>query len=256
MNNPAIEARPPTYLLRELGTAARILIVDYNLLFADLLRLSLDAHGMPVLPIATTGAEALEAARFDTPALVLLEIFLPDGSGLSVGSRILERCPDTKVLVLSDVRDHKLAGQALAIGFHGYLTKDMPFDRLVNALQAALDGQVVMSPALARAAPSVEDLLVKRLTVREREVFGMLVEGLNNRDIALNLYVSLHTVRSHVQSVLAKLQVHSRLEAVAFAIRHGILRTLQNDTGDGHQDRRSTLGAGGSEERQEGPRAS
>jgi len=214
----------------------RVLIVDRYLLFGDLLRFSLEAHGMSVLPIATTAEEALLSVARDAPVLVVLEMALPDESGLSLGRRILQRRPETTVVVLSDASDPRAVREAVAIGFRGYLTKGTPLRQVVSAIRAVLDGQVVIQHDLARAAAtasSVEereaDRITEQLTLREREILALLVQGFSSREIAQRLYLSLHTVRSHAQSVLAKLQVHSRLEAVAFVVRHGILESLQND---------------------------
>jgi len=235
---------------RERGSNDTALIVDGHLLFADLLRFCLQGQAMGVLPVASTGAQALETVEHVAPRLVVLEMHLPDASGLAVGRRILERRPDAKVLALSEAGDPETVLEAIASGFHGYLVKAMLVPRLVSAIQAVLDGQVVMSQELAQAASgarSPEDLhielLAGQLTVREREVLTMLGDGLSGREIARNLYVSHHTVRSHCQNILAKLQVHSRLEAVAFATRYGILRPPGRGDDDTDQNGHAPLGA-------------
>ena len=230
---PAPNAEPDASGSQIPRSGERLLIVDCHVLFADLLRFSLETFGMTVLPVVTTGDDALDAVDHHLPSLVLLEIDLPTTSGLSVGKSILEHHPQAKVVALSDAGDPRTAREAIEMGFHGYLTKDMPVGQLMTALGAVLDGQVVIPRALAGPASGgkwPEDrhmhLIVDQLTAREREVLAMLVEGASSQEIARRLFVSLHTVRSHVQSVLTKLQVHSRLEAVAFAVQHEIIESL------------------------------
>jgi DNA-binding NarL/FixJ family response regulator len=220
---PAEEVGMQGIMARSEEPAERVLIVDPQPLFADLLRLGLDTFAFSAMA-ATSASVALEWFRRDPPSLVLIEVTLPDGSGLQVGRQMLAWCPDARLLVLSEARDPRTIAEALDIGFCGYLTKDLPLERLVGALRAASAGQVILPRELARA-PRSEGIIL-RLTAREREVLRMLVEGLSSRDMARCLYLSPHTVRSHVQSVLAKLGVHSRLEAVALVMRNGIRDTL------------------------------
>jgi two-component system nitrate/nitrite response regulator NarL len=208
----------------------KILIVEDHTLFADAIRSSLDDLDMEVLDPCPDGATALEAVRREPPDLVLLDIGLPGQSGLAVGRQILEMAPGTRVVALTAMEDVRTMREAMSAGFHGYLTKDVALRQFVGSIRAVLDGQMVLPHRLARRASgmaSPEDqaagLLAQQLTSREREVLALLVSGTNSGEIARRLTISPHTVRAHVQGILTKLQVHSRLEAAAFAIRHGIV---------------------------------
>lgn len=211
---------------------ARVLLVDDHVLFAEAIRLALESNDIEVVGIVGSGEEALQAVRRSPPDLALVDIGLPDQSGLVVGSRLLHEYPDMKVLALSALDDPAVVRQALRAGFHGYVIKDTPVGRFIQAVEAVLSGQVVVPPVLAprvAGARTAEEesvtLLVNQLTSREREVLQLLVEGASGQAIALSLGISPNTVRTHVQSILTKLQVRSRLQAASFAVRHGVVTT-------------------------------
>ena len=214
----------------------RIVIVDDHLLFAEAIRPTLESLGMSVVAVAATGAEGLEEVRRHQPDLVLVDIGLPDESGLVAGRRILEAFPNAKVVVLTALLSPATVREAVRIGFHGYLTKDAPVARFASSIRAVVEGQVVFPRRLASSSrPSGEDgleLLSSHLTAREREVLGLMSEGLGGPDIARRLGITTNTVRTHIQGILTKLQVHSRLEAVAFAHRRGIVRLSQGEESD------------------------
>ncbi len=206
----------------------RALIIDDHVLFAEAIKPALASSGVEVVGVATTGAEGLRAVAELRPELVLVDLGLPDQSGLSVGRAIAAEHPEVKVLALTALEDPRAVREAIRVGFHGYLTKDTPVARFVQAVHAALGGQVVMPRRLAmRQARSAEEetarLLASQLTAREREVLALLAAGATGREIAARLSISRNTVRTHVQSILTKLQVHSRLEAAVFATKHRLL---------------------------------
>jgi len=116
----------------------RILIVEDQVLFAEAIRLALEERDMVVVGMATTGAEAISAARTSCPDLVLVDIVLPDRSGVSVGKEILRECPDTKVLALTVVDEPRVVREALRSGFHGYMLKDVPVARFVQTVEAVM----------------------------------------------------------------------------------------------------------------------
>jgi two-component system nitrate/nitrite response regulator NarL len=189
------------------------------------MKVSLAREGI-VAVHAATGAAALEAMRSERFDLVLMDIGLPDRSGLAVGAEIVEE-HDAKVLAVTALEDHETAVRALRAGFYGYVTKDTNLKRFLAAIESVLGGEVVMPRRLGRSfGRRPDDLLpviASQLTPRERDVLELLVEGMSGARIAEHLRISHNTVRTHVQSILAKLQVHSRLEAAAFAVEHGLV---------------------------------
>jgi two-component system nitrate/nitrite response regulator NarL len=208
----------------------RVLIVDDHKLFAEAIRSALRVAGMDVTAVATSGRDGVERARAERPDVVLLDLGLPDGLGVAFGAKILEECPDTKVLAVTALSDPALLKEAMKAGFHGYLTKDTDIRRFVESINTVMSGQVVIPHRLAAAAAEShgsEDgnaqLLAGHLTKRERSVLALLVQGASSDQIATFLSISPNTVRTHIQNVLTKLQVHSRLEAATFAVRHGIV---------------------------------
>ena len=214
------------------GADARILIVEDHKLFAEVIRSTLEGLGMRVIEVAHSGDQALSTATREQPDLVLLDLGLPDEDGLSVGKKIIDACPDSKVVAVTALSDSRAVTEAIRLGFAGYVTKDTPVTQFVSSVRAVLNGQVVMPAKLAKAAAggrSKEEqeaaLLATQLTDRERELLTLLVQGLNSKEIAVRLSISPNTVRTHVQSILTKLQVHSRLEAAAFAVRYGLVKT-------------------------------
>jgi two-component system nitrate/nitrite response regulator NarL len=207
----------------------------------------LKGEGLEVLDVATNATEGLAAAHRERPDVLLIDLVLPDGDGTSVGREVVEKLPETKVLALTALSDPRAVSATLKAGFHGFLTKAARLSQLVESIRAAVGGQVVIPHRLARRAAgalSAEEkdaaLRARQLTVREWEVLALLCEGGGGQEIARRLSVSRNTVRTHVQNILMKLDVHSRLEAVAFAVRHGLAKVAKS--GDNHQDYRPWAG--------------
>ncbi|HEX9123137.1 MAG TPA: response regulator transcription factor [Actinomycetota bacterium] len=217
-------------------TAIRILIVDDHMLFAEAIRTMLHEYGLHVLGIACSGSQALDMARRDAPDVALVDIGLPDKSGLIVGSELMVECPEAKIIALTALDDSQVVKEAVRLGFHGYLMKDASASQFISAIQAVIEGQAVFSHRLGRRAaadrtPAEREaaLLAQQLSPRELEVLEHLADGASGRQIAAALHISPNTVRTHVQSILTKLQVHSRLQAVAFAVRHELVKRSPND---------------------------
>jgi two-component system nitrate/nitrite response regulator NarL len=169
------------------------------------------------------------------PAVALVDLGLPDMSGIELGARLLELSPATKVLALTAMNQPQALRAAIKAGFHGFLTKNIPLHQLVTSIETALAGQMVIphklaSPVAGDMSPEARQaaLMIKQLTHRELEVLTLLARGTGGEEIARRLNVSRNTVRSHVQNILTKLQVHSRLEAVAFAARHHVVKLSQS----------------------------
>jgi two-component system, NarL family, nitrate/nitrite response regulator NarL len=209
----------------------RVLIVDDHKLFAEAVSSLLQRQGEEVVAVAGSCKQALDAMeKHDNVDVVLMDLGLPDGDGISAGAQILEKWPDPRIIAVTAMTDAAAVSAAIAAGFHGYLTKDLPLSQFVAAVSAPLKGQVIIprrSAGRAINAPSSEErdahLLASQLTPREMEVLLMLVEGKSSGVIAKALNVSPNTFRTHIQNILIKLQVHSRLEAASFAVRFGIV---------------------------------
>lgn len=217
------------------------LIVDDHRLFAEAIKPALEQLGMDVA-LATTGREALKIVRTSTVDIALVDLGLPDMKGIDVGAQIVEMQPDAIVLALTAMDDYRFVAPVLEAGFRGYLTKGLRIAGLVSAINAAREGQVV-TPGLStgsggasrtRAQRHIE-LLASTLTPREREVLAHLAAGESGEEIAREMSISVHTVRTHVQSILAKLQVHSRLEAATFAVRHDLVPSMTAETDVRHR---------------------
>jgi DNA-binding NarL/FixJ family response regulator len=226
----------------------RILIVDDQALFAEGLSSILRQQGMPVVGVARTGREGVALASQTHPDTVLVDISLPDVSGLVAGRRILEEHPEVRVIALTGLPDRTSIHEAMASGFHGYVLKTGSFTELVGAIQATTRSHVVIPEASVESivnssAPLAQDEEkpqddgpLSQLTDRERQILGLLAEGANGRQIAGRLFLSPNTVRTHIQNMLGKLRVHSRLEAVALAVAHGL-----RGPSDSHQEQPSPL---------------
>jgi DNA-binding NarL/FixJ family response regulator len=225
----------------------RLLIVDDHMLFAEVIKSTLESIGMTVVDVVTNGFRALETFRRERPDLVLLDLGLPDAHGLAIGRTIIEESPDTKVIAVTASTDPRAVSEALRLGFAGFITKDTPVSQFVSSIRAVLEGQVVVPRQMARhvgGARSKEEeqaaLLAQQLTPREREVLELLAKGASSSQMARELTLSMNTVRTHVQSVLNKLGAHSRLEAAAFAVRYGIVKVQQERDAGGGEDSSGT----------------
>jgi two-component system, NarL family, response regulator LiaR len=211
--------------------ALRVIVIDPHELFADAIKTLLEREGLVVAGTAASGGEAISLMESEDFNLVLLDLQLPDTDGINLGKRILREWPAVKVIAITPLSDPDAAQQALRAGLHGYATKHSPGAHLMVAIQAAVLGQATIPHHVAAAvaggsSSDVEYAAMRadRLTRQERRVLSLLAEGGNSKDISITLGVTRDTLRTHIQNVLSKLEVHSRLEAVAFAMRHGVIQ--------------------------------
>jgi two-component system nitrate/nitrite response regulator NarL len=214
-----------------MANAKRILIIDDHSLFTDAMRMALEERGLTVLGAAATGAEGIRIAKENEVDLVLVDLGLPDADGLEVGKAVLECRPEAKVLVVTASNDPDRVLETMRSGLHGYLPKATPLDLFMRSIASALRGQMIIPHRLANvAAGAMSDderdarLRARQLTARELEILAMLADGASSAEVRECLVVSPNTVRTHIQNILSKLQVHSRLEAVTFAVKYGIVR--------------------------------
>lgn len=206
-----------------------VLIVDDHRMFAQSLQALLGSEpDLQVLGTATTLAAARAVVATEPVDVVLLDLRLPDGSGIDGVRALRSLSPTSRVVVLTAHAADDTLLDAVAAGAAGYLTKDLDAAELVAAIHAAATGETLVPPSvLQRLLPrlSAAQPATAELTAREREILALFVEGLTNAEIAERLGVSVHTVRNHVQNLLAKLGAHSKLEALAIALRRGLVGT-------------------------------
>jgi two-component system, NarL family, response regulator LiaR len=174
---------------------------------------------------ADSGEDAIQLCGQILPDVILMDLMLPGMDGAAATRLIRQQFPKTQVVVLTSFKEQDVVQNALQAGAIGYLLKDVSADELARAIRAAHSGRASLSPEAAQALvnaatqPPVPGL---DLTERERVVLALLVEGLNNTQIAGRLFVSPSTIKTHVSHILSKLGVASRTEAVALAMRHGL----------------------------------
>jgi DNA-binding NarL/FixJ family response regulator len=206
----------------------RLLIVDDHDMFADSLRVALSAEpDLTVVGTAATLAQARSMVVSTAPDVVLLDHRLPDGLGVDSIAELKMLRPDAKIVVLTAVAEDSMLVTATEAGCAGFILKTSPLDELVTAVRTAAVGEIMVSTELlARLLNRLHhqhERPAHDLTGREREILELIAEGLTNGAIAKRLFISVNTVRNHVQSVLAKLDAHSKLEALSIAIREGLI---------------------------------
>ncbi|HEU0247900.1 MAG TPA: response regulator transcription factor [Gaiellaceae bacterium] len=211
----------------------RLVLADDHALFRAGIASLLRAWGHEVVGEAGNGLEALELVRKLHPDLVLMDITMPECNGLEATRLIKAELPDTRIAIVT-VSDHdEDLFEAIKSGAEGYLLKDIAETELESTLNALAAGEPALSPRLAakildefarlrREALTREDQPVD-LTAREREVLQLVAEGSTNKEIATSLYISEHTVNFHMKNILSKLHLRNRAQAVAYAIRTGLV---------------------------------
>ena len=203
-----------------------VAIVDDHAMVADgLARIVSGESDFELAGLASNVAEALSLIERQTPDVVLMDFHLPDGTGAEATERVLQRWPDTKILMLSGSGAHDLLARAIEAGCAGFLDKSRPGSDVVGAVRAVSRGESVMrSDELAGLLGKLRSKSNgEGLSARELEVLRSLATGRSTDAIASELFLSIHTVRNHVRNILMKLGAHSKLEAVAIAARDGII---------------------------------
>ena len=211
----------------------RVIIVDDQELFRAGLKMLMDSEpGLDVVGDAGDGAAGIELASAVAPDVVLLDVRMPKVSGIEACVAIKEAVPAAKIVMLTVSDEESDLYEAVKSGASGYLLKDSSIEEVAQAVRVVADGQSLISPSMAvklidefkqMSRPDRSAVPGLRLTERELEVLRLVAKGMNNREIAKQLFISENTVKNHVRNLLEKLQLHSRMEAVMYAVREKLL---------------------------------
>ncbi|HEX9892125.1 MAG TPA: response regulator transcription factor [Actinomycetota bacterium] len=218
-------------------STVRILLADEQSLFREAVKVVLESQpDFEVVAEARDGLQAVAEAERTRPQVALLDAGLPNCDGVRATGLILDQVPDCRIVILAGEEDQTLLVEAVEAGAVGFLTKAAPLEELIEATRAINEGETLIPrrmlgallSRLIRRRREQDDALRKaqRLTRREREVLALLAGGADNDGIARELVISPQTARTHIQNVLGKLGVHSRLEAAAFVVQNGIMDDL------------------------------
>lgn len=204
-----------------------VFICDDHAIVADSLAQAITKEpGIEVVGTAGTVQRALAAVNTLRPDVVLMDYELPDGNGVEATVAIKQAVPTTQVVILTSFSNDSILVEAIEAGCTGFMTKQQKRAEIVAAIRAAAIGESMVSPdMLMRLLPRIQrkGRAVNELTPRELEVLELLAAGAPHTQIEADLHMSRSTVRNHVQSILTKTNTHSRLEAVAVAVRDGII---------------------------------
>jgi DNA-binding NarL/FixJ family response regulator len=208
----------------------RVLIVDDQQMFREGVRRRLEQEpNICITGEAASGKEALAQVQKTNPTIVILDIRLPDISGIEVARRIRDQWPELKILMLSGYDLDQYISAAARVGIQGYLLKDAPQDSLVQAIRDIMAGGAVLPPRVASTvmrhyATHIRTDLPGELTLRELDVLELMHQGLRNQEIAEHLSLSTRTIEVHVGNIIEKLGADSRTEAVRIAIEKDMIK--------------------------------
>jgi two-component system NarL family response regulator len=215
----------------------RTLIVDDHALFRRGLEIVLVTEpDIEVVGEASDGAEAVERAGESLPDVVLMDIRMPRSNGIDACRAIKDVAPSARIIILTMSDEEEDLFDAIKAGASGYLLKDISLDEVAEAVRSVHGGQSLISPSMAGKLltefaslarrdheEQPRELPAPKLTHREMQVLKLVARGMNNRDIAKELFISDNTVKNHVRNILEKLQIHSRMEAVMVAVREKLI---------------------------------
>jgi len=217
------------------GERLRVMVVDDHALFRRGLEMVLgNEPDLELVGEASDGQEAVEKSQDLMPDVVLMDVRMPRRSGIEATSQIRDLLPHVKILMLTISDDEADLYDAIKAGASGYLLKEIPIEEVADAIRSVWAGQSRISPSMAsklltefaamsKTADERPPMPSPRLTGREMEVLKLVAQGLNNRDIAKQLFISENTVKNHIRNILEKLHLHSRMEAVVYAVREKMI---------------------------------
>jgi DNA-binding NarL/FixJ family response regulator len=209
----------------------RVVVVDDHAIVREGLRTVLDpASGYVIVGEGRNVADAISVSAELRPDVLVLDISMPDGSGLLAIPEVVERSPSTRILMLSVHENLEYIVESIRAGAHGYLRKDSAPTELRAAVRALHEGELVLSPGISqqvadslRTNPSVAEPSPSQLTPREREVLVTIAQGLSNKEIAARLRISSRTVEAHRDSLTRKLGIRSVAGLTRFCLKHGLI---------------------------------
>lgn len=202
---------------------------DHPLIREGLARVLQMEQDIEIVGEAAGAQEALAKIVSCRPGVVLMDIYLPDGSGIEVARQVKQSLPQTRVIFLTVALEEEQAGDILLSGADGCILKDIEPQRLVNAIRAVANGDKIFHPSLMeKLAREIkkdgeEDVLSEPLTEREKEILALLVRGKSNREIAAQLFISEKTVKNHLTHIFRKIGVEDRTQAAIFALQKGLV---------------------------------
>ncbi len=212
----------------------KILLIDDHTLFRSGLRFLLETQNdFEIVGEASDGLEGIKLAESIHPDVVLLDLDMPTMGGREALPQLLSTQPELAVLILTVSENTNDLTECMRIGARGYLLKNINTDFLLNSIRKAVDGDSVLSPEMTTKLvnqlrtpiePENHDALYETLTPREKETLSWLTKGVSNKEIARALDLTESTVKVHVQNLLRKLNLHSRVQAAVYAIEHGLDR--------------------------------
>lgn len=209
------------------GPMTSVLIADDHPVFRDGLRALLSSVGIEVIGEAASGREAVESASRIEPDVVVMDLHMPDMTGIEATRHLAASGCRSKILVLSMLEDDDSVFSALRAGASGYVLKDAGQEEIVRAIHAVAGGEAIFSKAIATrvldqvAKPPVHSVF-PQLTAREHEVLELIARGAGNAEIARKLFLSEKTIRNNVSNILTKLHVSARSEAIVKAREAGL----------------------------------
>ncbi len=230
-----VDAGMPLAAEGTVADAIRVVICDDHAVFRRGLAMVLEGEaGIDVVGEAADGEEAVAVTEELAPDVVLMDVRMPKGGGIDATRAIAELVPSARIVMLTVSDEEDDLYEAIKAGAAGYLLKEISIEEVAGAVRAVASGQSLITPSmaakllteftnLAKKAEAKQALPSPRLTSRELEVLKLVAQGMSNKEIRSELYISENTVKNHVRNLLDKLHLHSRMEAVVYAVREKIL---------------------------------